>query len=337
MPAPLASHSTQPSSSTAPAAPAAAIPAIGPANDWSAKLALAAADIKLSHSVFALPFALLGAFLARPAGQPWSTFGGQLALVVLCMVLARTWAMLVNRIADARYDIANPRTTRRAVASGALRPRDAMALAAFCVIGFVGAASVFGFAYANWWPLILSVPVLFWLAFYSFAKRFTALCHLLLGTALAISPLSAAIAVHPPALSLSPLATPALFCISGMVTLWVAGFDVLYALQDVDFDKRTGLFSLPSRLGVRGAVWLSRLMHAGAVACLIAAAILDVRLLPIFPFAIAIAAGCLVMEHIVLIRRGLAGLPLAFFTLNGIVSLVLGIAGIASIVLHDWR
>ena len=312
-------------------------PTIAPASSLTGKLALAAADIKLSHSVFALPFAVLGAFLARPAGEPGGTFGSKLALVVVCMVLARTWAMLVNRIVDARYDIANPRTTRRAVASGALKSRDAVLLAAVCAIGFAAAASVFGWAFGNWWPLALSVPVLFWLAFYSFAKRFTALCHLLLGTALAISPLSAAIAVHPPALSILPFATPALYCISGMVTLWVAGFDVLYALQDVEFDRKAGLFSLPSRLGVRGAVWLSRFMHAGAVGCLIAAAALDDRLLPIFPYAIAIAAACLVMEHIVLIRRGLAGLPLAFFTLNGVVSVVLGAAGVASVLLHELR
>jgi 4-hydroxybenzoate polyprenyltransferase len=303
-----------------------------PAATLTAKLALAAADIKLSHSVFALPFAVLGAVLARPVSESAGTTAGKLGLVVLCMVLARTWAMLVNRIADARFDIQNPRTARRAVASGALSPRDAKLLAAACVLGFIAAASGFGLLFSNWWPAALSVPVLAWLAFYSFAKRFTALCHLLLGSALAISPLAAALAVNPAALSLSPVAMPALYCISGMVTLWVAGFDVLYALQDADFDRRIGLFSLPSRLGNVGAVWLSRLMHVGAAGCLVLAVLLDARLQTIFPFAVGIAACCLVMEHIVLIRRGLAGLPLAFFTLNGIVSLVLGASGIADVI-----
>ena len=315
------------------------------ASPWLA-LRLIAADIKLAHSIFALPFALLATFLVSPwaatttpttAGllESWSTtqrFWAQLVLIILCMVVARTWAMLVNRIADARFDIQNPRTARRAVASGALSPRDAKLLAAACVLGFIAAASGFGLFFGNWWPAALSVPVLAWLAFYSFAKRFTALCHLLLGSALAISPLAAALAVNPAALSLSPVAMPALYCISGMVTLWVAGFDVLYALQDADFDRRIGLFSLPSRLGNVGAVWLSRLMHVGAAGCLVLAAVLDARLQTIFPFAVGIAACCLVMEHIVLVRRGLAGLPLAFFTLNGIVSLVLGASGIADVI-----
>lgn len=312
--------------------PTAGGPSSPAASTFAAKLALAAADIKLSHSVFALPFAVLGAVMARPVGESAGATAGKLGLVVLCMVLARTWAMLVNRIADAGFDIQNPRTARRAVASGALGAGDAKLLAGACVVGFIAAASGFGVLYGNWWPAALSVPVLGWLAFYSFAKRFTAMCHLLLGSALAISPLAAALAVNPGALSLSPVAMPALYCLSGMVTLWVAGFDVLYALADADFDRRVGLFSLPSRLGNVGAVWLSRLMHVGAAGCLVLAAVVDVRLQSIFPVAIGVAGCCLVMEHIVLVRRGLAGLPLAFFTLNGVVSVVLGVAGIADVI-----
>lgn len=296
------------------------------------RVRLAAGDIKLAHSVFALPFAVLGAFMARPIESPWSRFGGQLALVVVCMVLARTWAMLVNRWADADLDAANPRTAGRAVASGRLRRRDAAALALACAVGFCLAAGAFWPAFGNPWPAYLCVPVLGWLALYSFAKRFTALCHVLLGSALAISPLAAALAVEPTAIE----RVPALWALSGMVLLWVAGFDVVYALQDVEADRRAGLFSLPSRLGAgeagpRRAILLSRVFHAGALAMLAWAWWLDPRLG--WPFAAGTAiAGCLlVAEHVVLHRRGLAGLPMVFFTLNGVLSCVLGVLGVIDV------
>jgi len=305
-------------------------------------LSLAAADIKLAHSVFALPFAVLGACMAWPQGESAGRFAGKLLLVVACMVLARTWAMLVNRIADAGFDANNPRTARRAVASGQLPKSTAIALASTSAGLFVLVTGLFGLFYTNYWPLALSVPVLGWLALYSYAKRFTALCHVLLGSALAISPLAAAIAIGPAAVGLGTLGggagvgvvatvVPALFWLSGMVLLWVAGFDVLYALQDEAFDRGIGLHSLPSRLGKHRAVWLSRAMHAGAAGCLIVAAVVDHRLHSVFPVAVAIACVCLVAEHIVLIRRGLAGLPMAFFTLNGVISCVVGAAGVLDV------
>lgn len=289
-------------------------------------LLLAAADIKLSHSIFALPFAVLGAFLARTADASggWSRFSLQLALVVVCMVLARTWAMMVNRLADARIDADNPRTARRAIASGRLAYRDGLLIAAGAAALFAAAASCFGWLFGNWWPAILSVPVLAWLAFYSFAKRFTLLCHVLLGSALACSPLAAAIAVDPSALS----HTPSLWWLAGMVVLWVGGFDVIYALQDTDFDRSTGLHSIPSRLGPLAAVWLSRAMHAACAACLFIAARSDPRLSTIFLIAAALATALLILEHAILARRGLAGLPMAFFTVNGVVSCVVGTLGV---------
>jgi 4-hydroxybenzoate polyprenyltransferase len=295
-----------------------------PAATLSARLRLAAGDIKLSHSIFAMPFALLGAFLARTPDAPWPRFAWQLLLVVACMVLARSWAMLINRLADARLDADNPRTKGRAIASGKLTARDGRVLAGACALGFVGLCSIFWFAFANFWPVALSVPVLAWLAFYSFAKRFTLLCHVLLGTALACSPIAAAIAIDPHALT----RTPALYWLAGMVTLWVAGFDIIYALQDADHDARVGLHSIPSKLGKGRAVWISRAMHALALACLIMAGMSDARLGPIWFGACAIVALLLIGEHLVLIRRGLAGLPMAFFTLNGVVSCVVGTLGI---------
>ncbi len=293
-----------------------------------ARVALAAADIKLHHSVFALPFAVLGAFAARPELSAWSRFAGQLGLVVACMVAARTWAMLINRLADAKFDAANPRTARRAVASGQLSVRDARLFCTISAVLFMSACGLFWVIFYNPWPLALSVPVLAWLALYSYAKRFTAWCHLLLGSALAISPIAAAIAIDPSSLA----RVPALYAIAGMVMLWVGGFDIVYALQDTEFDRRVGLFSIPARFGPRGAVMLSRAMHVLAIGCLTLAAVVDVRLRGAFPFAVGVAAVLLIAEHVVLSRRGLAGLPLAFFTINGVVSCVVGAAGVFDLV-----
>jgi len=302
--------------STVPADPAATLP-------WPARLQRAAADIKLAHSVFALPFAVLAAFLAAPAGATAPRLAGQLALVILCMVLARTWAMLVNRLADARFDARNPRTQGRALPAGRLRTRDALLIALASAALFQFAATIFGVFFANWWPAILAVPVLAWIAFYSFTKRFTALCHLFLGGALAASPLAAALAIHPAALA----TTPSIWWLAAMVLLWVAGFDVIYALADLAFDRDQGLRSIPAALGWRGAARVSRALHLGALAALVLAWQTDARLHLLFGAAAALVAVLLVTEHVILARRGKAGLDMAFFTLNGIVSIVIGIAG----------
>ncbi|HZW10936.1 MAG TPA: 4-hydroxybenzoate octaprenyltransferase [Phycisphaerales bacterium] len=288
-----------------------------------------AADIKIAHSVFALPFALLAVFLAREAGEGAGGLAAKLLLVVLCMVSARTWAMLVNRLADREFDAANPRTARRALPSGRLTVRQGWGAAAVAAGAFVACAAGFGVGFGNWWPALLSVSALAWIAFYSFTKRFTALCHLFLGGALGASPLCAAIAVNPAALA----DTPALWWLAGMVVCWVAGFDVIYSLQDLDFDREAGLASIPAGLGARGAAWVSRGLHVGAVTCLALAWGSEPRFGVLFGGALAATVVLLVTEHAVLVRRGLAGLDLAFFTLNGVVSCVLGAAGIADVLL----
>lgn len=288
---------------------------------------LIARDIKLAHSIFAMPFAILGAFLARPEGSSWARFAGQLGLIVVCMVCARTWAMLVNRVADRRIDAANPRTARRVFASGVLSHRQGWSAAALAAGAFIGSTALFWMLFQNPWPLALSIPVLAWIAFYSLTKRFTFLCHVFLGGALAASPLAAAIAVHPASVLAWPAAVPAVFWIAGMVLVWVAGFDVIYALQDLDFDRSTGLSSIPARFGASGALWISRALHAAAIGCLVAAGLADARLGWLYWLGVAAVVGLLSAEHAVLIRRGRAGLDMAFFTLNGIVSCVLGVAG----------
>ncbi len=211
------------------------------------RVLIAMGDIKLAHSVFALPFAVLGAFLVIPrhgGGRSaprtviWETFSLMLVLIVICMVFARSWAMLVNRIADAKIDADNPRTARRAFASGRLSIRDGYLMLALNALGFIGSCALFIVIAQNWYPLILSVPVLVWIGFYSFTKRFTWLCHVFLGGALAASPIAAAIAVNPDALF--GLDSPGVFWIAGMVACWAGGFDIIYALQDLDYDQEVG-------------------------------------------------------------------------------------------------
>lgn len=284
-------------------------------------------DIKLAHTVFAMPFAVLAVVLARDAAGSRLDLGVQLALVAACMVAARTWAMLINRVADRRIDAANPRTASRALASGRVRTGVAAVAAAVSGASLVALAAAFGILFGNWWPVALSVPVLGWIAFYSFTKRFTWLCHVFLGGALAASPLAAALAVRPGALA----DTPSLWWLAGMVVTWVSGFDVIYALQDEAFDRGAGLHSAPARFGARGSAWISRSLHGLALACLVLAWRADPRLGAPFAVGIVLAAALLVAEHVVLARRGLRGLDLAFFTLNGVVSVVLGVLGLADV------
>lgn len=293
--------------------------------------ALLARDIKLAHSVFALPFAVLAAFMVAPRATTgeidWRAMAGGLALVLVCMVAARTWAMVVNRLADRAIDAANPRTKGRAFASGTLPPAAGwVALAASAAL-FLAACALFGVFFGNWWPAVLGAPVLAWIAFYSFTKRFTWLCHAFLGGALAASPLAAAIALG----GIDGLANPTLWLLAGMVLLWVAGFDAIYALQDLDFDRKAGLSSIPARFGWRRANAISRTMHAGAVACLVGAWFMGPAFGPIFALGVLAAAALLVYEHVVLARRGARGIPMAFFTVNGMVSVLLGVAGVLDI------
>jgi len=288
-----------------------------------ARVRTALSDIKLAHSIFAMPFALLAVFLALPGATDTGELVAVLALVVVCMVLARTWAMLVNRLADARFDAQNPRTAGRAIPAGRMSRRDGLLVALGSAALFQGAAALFGVFFDNWWPAILAIPVLAWIAFYSFTKRFTALCHLFLGGALAASPVAAAIAVNPDALATAP----SIWWLAGMVLLWVGGFDVIYALADLDFDRRRGLHSVPAALGWRGAAWVSRALHVGAFACLVAAWRADARLGAIFLAAVALVGALLVVEHVILARRGKAGLDVAFFTFNGVVSVIIGLLG----------
>lgn len=290
------------------------------------RVSLLARDIKLSHSVFALPFALLATFLAAAQERRPPT-PAELALIVLCMVFARTWAMSINRWADAGLDAVNPRTARRAIPSGRLSRGFVLTSAIACGFALCATASGFYFLKQNPWPLACSPLVLIWLALYSFTKRFTWLCHLFLGTALALSPLAAALAVNP-----AYLARPEPYLLAIVVTCWVAGFDVIYALQDVEVDCGAGLFSMPSRLGIEPALWISRLLHAASVACLVLLLDRSEPLGTAFLIGVAIVAALLILEHALVWNSKTHHINMAFLTVNGVISLMLGALGIVDVI-----
>jgi 4-hydroxybenzoate polyprenyltransferase len=279
-----------------------------------------ASDIKLSHTVFAMPWALLATFLAARGWPHW----GQLLLIVLCMITARTVAMAANRLLDAEIDATNPRTARRAIPSGQLSRPFVTAILAACSMLFIAATALFWVFYANPWPLILSIPVLVFISAYPLLKRFTRLCHYYLGLALGLAPICAWIAI---AGSLSP--EPLLM--AAAVLLWTAGFDIIYACQDYESDCATGVFSIPSRLGISRALWVSRATHLACVALLIALALLSPALHILYFIGVAIAAMLLLIEHTLVRPHDLSKVNLAFFTINGLISLLLGTLGILDI------
>ena len=264
--------------------------------------------IKFEHSIFALPFALTGALLAaRFTAHGWPTLK-QLLWIVVAMVSARSAAMTINRIADVRYDKDNPRTAQRALATGALST-------SFAWLFTLTAITIFLLAAWQLNPLAfrLAPVALFILFFYSFTKRFTNWSHLFLGFALGISPAAAWIAItgH---LDLRML----ILCAA--VTLWVGGFDVLYACQDVDFDKNAGLFSVPRRFGVANALLIARVMHIGVVALLSWLAFSFALPWPAW-LGVIVVAGLLAYEHSLVKPNDLSKLDAAFFTVNGYISI----------------
>jgi len=292
-----------------------------------------AGDIKIAHSVFALPFALLAAFLAASVAGPidWGEFTLELVLVAIAMVSARTVAMVANRLVDRHIDALNPRTSNRAMPSGRLGNEQAIASIGIGTALFLLACLGFLWVSGNPWPIMLAAPVLLWISLYPFSKRFTFLCHVWLGSSLAMSPLAAALAVNPDALS----EQPALWLLAGMVLAWVTGFDILYSLQDVEVDRSQGLHSMPARLGTGLAVWVSRILHTVAVVLLVMAWGLAPEFGYAFLAGIIAVIGLLAWEHVLIARFGTERITMAFFTLNGIVSCVLGLAGIIDVL--SWN
>ncbi len=265
--------------------------------------------IKFEHSVFALPFALTGALLAaRATMRTWPTLR-QIIWIIVAMIAARSAAMTVNRIADLRYDRENPRTQQRALATGALSIPFAWGFTLLAAAVFAIAAWQLNALALKLAPVALAI-----LLVYSYTKRFTSWSHLVLGFSLGISPAAAWIAVTG-SLDLRIL------ILSAAVTLWVGGFDVLYACQDVEFDRRTGLYSIPKRFGIARALVISRVMHILVVVLLgwLAASFA----LPWPAWAgIAVVASLLGYEHSLVRADDLSKLDAAFFTVNGYISLL---------------
>ncbi len=284
-------------------------------------------DIKLWHTVFALPFAILATFLAAGYGGHRPSVV-EVLLIVVCMFFARTAAMTINRWADAKFDGANPRTRGRAIPSGQMSSGTMLGFVIGSGLLFVLTTLLFYFVLDNPYPFYLSPGVLFYLCFYSYFKRFTFLCHLFLGSALALSPLAATLAINPAYLGrIEP------YLIGLMVLSWVAGFDIIYALQDVEIDKAAGLHSMPSRLGVGTALNISRGLHATVPLWLGYLVYCSPMLNLGFTVGVVLVGALLFFEHYLIYKSKTKHMHLAFFTLNGIISLLLGILGIIDIYL----
>lgn len=297
---------------------------------WPDKVATFLDLIKFAHTIFAMPYALLATFMAAHAlgvrGPGW----GPLGLIVLCMVAARTYAMTVNRLVDRRFDMFNPRTARRPSVTGLVTPLFMLGVIVLCAACFVGAAALFWVMYRNPWPALLAGPVLVWLGAYSFTKRFTWLCHFWLGVSLGLAPVSAWIALVPPN---GPVIAWAPVLLGAAVTLWVGGFDILYALQDEALDRSMGLYSIPAAVGRRRALWLSRLSHLLTVTAL-AGVGLTFDFTWLYWLATALATGLLAVEQSLVRSGDISRINVAFMTINGIVGVAFGTLGILDLV---WR
>ncbi|MCU1339913.1 MAG: putative 4-hydroxybenzoate polyprenyltransferase [Bryobacterales bacterium] len=266
--------------------------------------------IKFEHSVFALPFALTGALLAwREAGFPRQLLWIKLAWIVLAMIAARSVAMAFNRVLDADIDSRNPRTKARHLPAGLLSRRFAWGFIVFWAAVFFLAAGGLNSMCLRLAPLALGIVM-----FYSFTKRFTSLAHLVLGFSLGIAPAAAWIAMQG---SLDPR----ILWLTAAVTLWTAGFDIIYACQDYAFDVQSGLYSIPRRFGIAGALWFARVLHLGMLACLVAL-IRSFGLGPTAGAGIVAVAGLLAWEHRLVRADDLSRIDAAFFTVNGYVSVI---------------
>jgi 4-hydroxybenzoate polyprenyltransferase len=266
--------------------------------------------IKFEHSVFALPFALTGALLAwREGGLSGSGIWWKLLWIVIAMVGARSAAMAFNRVIDTEIDGRNPRTRARHLPAGLLSPAFAWGFVALSALVFLLAARQLNPLCFHLAPIALGVVF-----FYSFTKRFTSLSHLVLGFALGIAPAAAWIAMR------GSLDARILW-LTAAVTFWTAGFDVIYACQDYEFDIEAGLFSLPRRLGTAGALRVAQLLHVAMIGCLLALAwTLHLGVLSVA--GIAAVAGLLIYEHSLVKPDDLSRVDAAFFTMNGYVSVL---------------
>jgi 4-hydroxybenzoate polyprenyltransferase len=291
---------------------------------WN-RLRLTLEMIKFEHSVFALPFALTGALLAfREKHLGGRVFAGKLLWIIVAMVGARSAAMAFNRILDADIDGRNPRTRARHLPAGILSTGFAWGFVMVSVLVFLLAARALNPLCLKLAPLALAV-----LFFYSFTKRFTTFSHLILGFSLGIAPAAAWIAV---AGSLDPR----ILWLTAAVTFWTAGFDIIYSCQDYEFDHEEGLFSLPRRFGISGALWIARLFHVTMIGCLVALS-LTFQLGWLSLAGIAAIILLLAYEHSLVKADDLSRVNAAFFTVNGYVSVLFFLFWAADIYFFGMR
>jgi len=292
--------------------------------------------VRFSHTLFALPFALLSYGMALKLNllaTPPSPFRGlDLVGILLCMVFARSAAMGFNRFADCRIDAENPRTAKRHLPSGLLSPRNVLLFVIFCSAGFVVSTLLF---LPNRIPLFASVPVLLFLLGYSYAKRWTTAAHFWLGGALMLAPLAAWVVVRP---VLFPVPLPPLL-LGLAVLFWTAGFDLIYATQDAEIDNKQGLYSIPGRYGIAATFRLSRVCHLVAVVLWGMIPLVYEPFGVIYGIGVGLAAMVLVAEHFLVMSRpnrplDLQRVNVAFFQLNVLVSLGLFAVGVLELV---WR
>ena len=277
--------------------------------------------IRFSHTVFALPFALLSAAIAW--FQPDTIFRWQdLAGILLCMVFGRSAAMSFNRLVDARIDAGNPRTAGRHIPAGILSAKSVAVFTIVCSTAFIAATLVF---LPKQLPIILAVPVLLFLLSYSYAKRLTVWCHYWLSTALMLSPIAAWIAVRD-----EFAVVPALLGL--VIFFWVGGFDIIYACQDADFDRDSKLFSVPSRWGIKGALRIAMVSHLLTIAALFGLWYVA-GFGTIFLVGVVAVSALLVYEHSLVSADNLTRVNIAFFNVNTAVSFGLLIFGLADLMI----
>lgn len=274
--------------------------------------------IKIAHTVFALPFAMIG-FVMGTSAHPDGFSAVLLVKVLLCMFFARTVAMAFNRYADRHIDAANPRTAKRELPAGVMTPQGVLAAVVVCSVLFVATAATI-----NTLTLALSPVALALVLGYSYTKRFTALCHIVLGISLGVAPTAAYISVTG-RFDLEPV------LLSLLVVMWCGGFDIIYALQDEHFDRKAGLHSIPAAVGARKALAISRALHLCATAMVI---VIGLCYMPTVLYAIGavIFISLIIYQHAIVRADDLSRVGLAFGTTNGVASILYALFTIWSMV-----
>ena len=281
--------------------------------------------IRFSHTIFALPFAMLATFWAFVVPLPNNTYLGwswlNLLGILICMVSARSFAMAVNRLLDQQFDAANPRTKGRHLPSGQLSRRGVWIFTWACAIVFGLGCAIF---LPNPIPLVACIPVLLFLAGYSLAKRFTRMAHYWLGVALMLAPICAWLALRGQTVLANPADVLPAVWLGGVVLFWVGGFDIIYACQDYEVDKELGLHSIPAKIGVRNALRVAKVSHAimWFLAAGMAISVPELSLGIAFWIALGVIAVLLVWQHSVVSDRSLERINLAFFQLNSVISIL---------------